>query len=322
MGTLAALRLIRLAVVCVVACPASHAQLPRFPERCSPGSSGAENWDGKIPGQVIIIDDVEFDGPIHLSEAAREKLVAQLKQHRRLADSKWIEEIEEVARGAWQDEGYFKAKARAKAQVLYADGEAQHVSLTIAVDEGLQYRLSDIQIREVSPESYVALLPKVGEARSPDPTARDPESFPQDQLRKLIPLRDGEIFDTGKIREGLDALRKLYASKGYIDFTAEPLTDIDDARQLISLVIELDEQKQFRIGKVEILGLNQMTETVLRSKVKSGDVFNDRILEDFYKENKSPLPADASLADDQIIRNVKEGTVDLIFDFRTCPTPD
>lgn len=313
MGMQVASRFFLRAVVCVVfSCPAIHAQIPHRLERCLPYPSFAEEIEeaNQEAGQkapkprVVIIEDAEFEGPIHLSEAGREKLIADLRQHRPPADSKWIEAVEEVGvRGAWQDEGYFRANGRVKARVLYADAEAQHVSLTIAVDEGLQYRLNDIRFREADP--------------------RDPELFPTAELRKLIPLNDGELFNVERIREGLDALRKFYGSKGYIDFTAEPLMDFDDVRQRVSLVLNLDEQKQFRVGKIEILGLDPKTEALLRSKLKPGDVFNFQIVEDFYKDNKTLLPPDASPADDEVVRkrNVIEGTVDLVFDFRTCPSP-
>jgi len=313
METRAASRFFELAVVFVfLACPAIHAQIPHRLERCLPYPTFAqeiENANQEANQQtpqprVVIIEDVEFDGLIHLSETGREKFVPELKQYRPPADSRWIEGIEEAGiRGAWQDEGYFTVLGRAKAQVLYADAEAQHVSLIITVDEGLQYRLESVQLRPVDPETATAL-------------------FPPAELRKAIPLRDGDLFDVSKIREGLDALRRLYSSEGYIDFTAMPVTDVDNEGQRISLIIELDEQKQFRVGKVEILGLAPKTESLLRSKLKPGDIFNSQILEDFYKNNKSALPEDTSPADKQLIRNVKQGTVDLVFDFRTCPQPE
>jgi hypothetical protein len=61
--------------------------------------------------------------------------------------------------------------------------------------------------------------------------------------------------------EGPGALRKLYATRGYIDFTPTALREIDDARARISLEMELDEQKQFHVGKVEVLGAEPAIET-------------------------------------------------------------
>jgi outer membrane protein assembly factor BamA len=48
-------------------------------------------------------------------------------------------------------------------------------------------------------------------------------------LRKLVPLEEGDIFNVTKIRESLDAMKKLYSSFEYINFAATPITDVDDA---------------------------------------------------------------------------------------------
>ena len=45
------------------------------------------------------------------------------------------------------------------------------------------------------------------------------------------------------------------------DFTPTALREIDDAHARISLEMELDEQTQFHVGKVEVLGAEPATET-------------------------------------------------------------
>ncbi len=87
-------------------------------------------------------------------------------------------------------------------------------------------------------------------------------------------------------------------------------------------MLDLDEQKQFRVGKVEILGLEPTTESILRSKLKPGDIFNYQVIDAFLKENKSALPPDASPKEIERHHDVQNGTVDLVFDFRTCPPPN
>jgi len=144
-------------------------------------------------------------------------------------------------------------------------------------------------------------------------------AFPPQELRKLVPLEDGEIFDVSKIRKGLDALRNFYASKGYIDFTPNPSTDIDTPRHRISLTFELDEQKQFLIEKVEIFGLKPALERDLRSKVKLREPMNWSLVIEFFRANKSVLPPEVSPANVRVDRDLKNGTVELLFDFRPCP---
>ncbi len=253
----------------------------------------------------IIVDDVKFDGPVHVSEAVRQQVVSDLKQHNfndsSDLESDWLGEIQAVGlRGVWQDQGYFKVEVTAKEEFIRNDSMGKHVRIIVHINEGPQFRLGDVQFR------------------SSDPS--EPLAFRPEELRRLIPVRERDIFSATKIREGLDALRELYGSHGYIDFVATPLTDIDDGRQRISLVMELDQQKQFRVASVEVFGLDVKMETLLKSKLKPGDVYNSQVVEDFLKQNASALPPDISPSDIELHRDVRRGTVDFRFNiFQGCP---
>ncbi len=310
-----ALSLIFVALIYALLCPpVTSAQVPKRLQRCLPYPTFADeiealNREMKLketesaqPEKVIVVDSVTFDGPISLAESEREKLVAELKQQEFDDDPKsaWIDEIAEVwVRGAWQDQGYFKVVDTVKADVVSADATREHVALTVHVDEGLQYFLGRLEFRSTDPD--------------------EPLIFPEAELRKRFALRDGDIFDADKVRQSLDSLLQLYGSEGYIDFSAEPTFDLNDADQRISLTLGLDQQKQFRIGKVEVQGLNSPTEAALRSKMKFGEVFHFDALKQFLEDNKSALPPDASLEDVSLEKNVKTGIVDMKFNFLTCP---
>jgi hypothetical protein len=97
------------------------------------------------------------------------------------------------------------------------------------------------------------------------------------------------------------------------------VTDIGDRDQRIALTIELDQQKQFRLGHIEVFGLDPKTEARLRSVVQPDDIFNNQIIQNFITENQSSLPPDASSADVEVHRNVKDGTADVRFNFQSCP---
>jgi hypothetical protein len=144
------------AAVLVCAVPAS-AQIPQRLHRCLPYPTLADEINdmhqevesktvaragaGK-PSLKVVIDDVKSDGPIHLDESIREQFVSHSKRSRFDTNAAWLQEIAEVSlRGAWQDEGFFKTIAAARAQITGNDSTAQHVLLIVHVDEGSQYRL-------------------------------------------------------------------------------------------------------------------------------------------------------------------------------------
>jgi len=200
-------------------------------------------------------------------------------------------------RRALRETGYFHANVAAEGQVKNGDAISQHVELSLHIEEGPRYHLDSIQFRSAS----TSLV------------------FPFEILRAQIALRDGAIFDVSKIREGLESLWRFYSAHGYIDCTPEPQTEIDEDSGSISLIIILDQQKQYRIGKVEVWGPDHAKEKLLQSKWKTGAIFSARRLDAFINDNKTILPADATREDAVVLRNVREGTVDLKFDFRVCP---
>src|SRR5271156_1117166 len=222
------------------------AQLPPELERCLPYPSYAQeirDMDEEVAAKMgvkasprIIIDDVKFDGPIHISDSDRQQLVSELKERSYRADYDWLSEVQEIGiKNVWRDRGYFKVEVSAKEELLRSDSAGEHVLVIVHVDEGAQYRLGSVRFRSSDPDV--------------------PLAFPPEELRKLIPMNEGDIFSAEKIREGLEALKLLYGSDGYIDFVAKPLIDIDDGTEhRISLVMELDQQKQFRLAKIEVFG--------------------------------------------------------------------
>ena len=331
-----------LGFIYALACaPRIRAQSPPNSARCSPPPVTSDDKNELIGKKVfpkVIVDDVVFDGPTSLPASIREQLVADLKGHAaRSSGSEWLEEWNEVAiRGAWMDEGFFKMTSSAKAQIISSDATEQHVSVTVHVDEGMQYRLKDIRFRK-SPDDW--LVQNDDNGASEDEIARNGKTslrkkvasddieqlgfgeptFPPEELRKRVPLVDGGLFSTNQIREGLDALKKLYGSYGYINFVTVPITEVDDHNGMISLILELDEGKQFRIRSVDVQGLDPQTRGALKWRLQPGDLFNYEFFKDFFTDNKNILPSGASPLNAELRKNEKSGTVDIRFVFPSCP---
>jgi outer membrane protein assembly factor BamA len=250
----------------------------------------------------VFIDTVNFVGGNSLPADVREQVFATVK----FGDvspgpfsKDWLSELADVRfRQSLQNAGYFKALVETQGEILESGPLMEHVSVTVRIDEGPRFRLDSIQFRPV--------------------TESEPLVFSQDELRKQINLADGSFFDVGKIRDGLESLARLYGRRGYIDFTAEPRTELDEKTGLISVVLALNLEKQYRIGKVEVWGPTPVVEKTLQAQWITGDIFNVGKLNDFFKNNAALLPADASRDDLKVDRHSSEGTVDLRFDFRVC----
>jgi len=300
-----------LGFVYVLACsPPIHGQSPLNSARCSSPLSLTSDDQAELIGKKVlpkvIVDSVVFDGQTSLPASSREQLVADLKEHAaQSAGSEWLEEWNEVAiRGAWMDEGFFKMTSTAKAQTISSDATEQHVAVTVHVNEGTQYRLKDIRFRK-SPDDWSS--------------GNEDLAFPPEVLRKRVPLYEGELFRANQIREGLDSLKKLYGSYGYINFVTVPITEVDDRNGMISLILELDEGKQYRIRSVEVQGLDPQMKGALKWRLQPGDLFNYELFKDFFTDNENVLPSGASPVNAELHKDEKNGTVDIRFVLPSCP---
>ena len=117
----------------------------------------------------------------------------------------------------------------------------------------------------------------------------------------------------------MEEITKLYAIKGYIDLVPEPVVQNDDGRGPIDLLMKVDEGKQYRVGKIEFLGLGKSSQNQLKPQLRPGEPFNKALVDELLHWNKSLLPTDASWQDVHLTRNTKEGVVDVRFDFYSCP---
>jgi outer membrane protein insertion porin family len=184
-------------------------------------------------------------------------------------DATKLEEDTERVRAEYQNRGYFKAGVSdPKTEIhdtghqgfhipLLQKGPGKAVDITMAIDEGDQYRLAKITFKNNKAISNTAAL------------------------RSLFPLKDGDIFSREKIAKGLEALRKAYGQYGYINYTGVPSTTFDDEKKLASLEIDIDEGKQFYVRRIEFVGNTTTRDKVIRRELslEEGGVYDSRLWE-------------------------------------------
>jgi len=222
---------------------------------------------------------------------------------------KLAEDLEVGIRGLYQDHGYFKVLVKDpiintedinRAGLpgpwpLVGRKHGKRTEIKIPIEEGEQYRMGKLEVRNVDPDKGLSLKVEV--------------------LKQIFLLKEGEIFAVDKVRKALEDYRKIYGEFGFIDFTAEPQTDIDDATKTINLTLAFDEQKQFYVRRIEFSGNTTTRDKVIRREIllDEGQLFNNRYWElsvlrlnqlDYFEKIK---PEHA-----EIKRNLKEGSVDIL----------
>ena len=219
------------------------------------------------------------------------------------------EDLEVGVRGLYQDNGYFRVVVAPNGPILEnkdivhrgvpVPGLRPHtgkaVNITIKIEEGEQYRMGTLKIVSSDPDKALSL--KV------------------EPLKALFPMKEGDILNVDKLRKALKNYTDAYGQYGFIDFTAEPDFDIDDAAKKINLTLRFDEQKQYYVHRINFSGNTTTRDKVIRREllIDEGQLFNKRywdisILRLNQLDYFDKIDADKAV---ELQKNTKDGTVDI-----------
>lgn len=254
----------------------------------STGAQASKPSTGEVKGPKIAVVSLTFENVTQLSTAQQQEIIADIES-RTYKGADWLEEVDERIRYAWQKQGYFKASAHSNAHQRNDDLQNQEFEVVTNVDEGKRFLLSDIQ------------------------WLGDTASFTREQLDATIPLHRMDAFEAEKVRTGLESLRKLFATHGYLDFAAIPDTAFNDDGT-IDFTIKLMPKEVYRVGTVNITGGTAGQRKRLQQKwpLRSGDAYNPYAIMNFIAKNPSMLPSYVSFADNVDATVSKENhTVDI-----------
>ena len=264
-------------------------------------------------GPKVKVGKIRFEGNKHVSSRYLRASMKNLKPigipHSiilenllsRTYDATKLSEDAERVRDAYQQKGYFKALVQdPKTNIhdtrgfhvpLIQKGGGKSVDITMPIEEGDRYRLKEVKF-------------------SGNKAITNTEA-----LRRLIPMKDDEIFNTELVRKGIKNLRDAYGALGYINFTPVPDTEIDDQHKLITVKFDLDEGRQFFVRRIEFQGNTTTRDKVIRRELalEEGQVYNSKLWEfSLLRLNQlgyfEPLKPEQ---DSETKQNNQEGTVDI-----------
>jgi outer membrane protein assembly factor BamA len=254
----------------------------------------------------VVIEEVELEGSL-LPKAAQEQLVTSLKECEWEEGSEWVADLEHIVVRAeqegWPDrenQGYAGFSVRAWWKPVWREPGLLHVRVTVNVNEGQPKRLEKIEFRWA--EEHLG-----------------PPLFDSNELRKLVPLKDCEIYSRDKYQAGLSAVAGVYKERGFIECTITSNLATNDEKQTVALVLEINQGQRYYWGNIRVIGLNPELETILRARLAKDSVVNPKLIADFYQKYKSLLPVGASPETVEGHRNEPLAILDLTFDFSTPP---
>src|SRR5215831_2020580 len=272
-------------------------------------------------GPKVKVGKIKFTGNHHFSDR---KLIRAMRHDRPYSiplyfwyipvltktydREKLSEDLEVGIRELYRSSGYFKVSvgdpilqnvdtthARLGIPLVIGRGHGKAVNITIPIEEGERFRMGTLKIVSSDPDKALSLK--------------------ADALKAAFPLKQGDIFSTEKVRKALETYGKIYGEYGFIDFTPEPDTEVDDASKIINLTLRFDEQKQYYVRRIDFRGNTTTRDKVIRRElmIDEGQLFNKRLWEmsilrlnqlDYFDKIEADKAA-------EIKRNTKAGTVDI-----------
>jgi outer membrane protein insertion porin family len=100
-------------------------------------------------------------------------------------------------------------------------------------------------------------------------------------LRPLIKIQEGEVYDATRIEKGIDVLTNAAGVKGYAFAEIHPRIARDRDRHVIDIVMKIEQGPRVYVEKINITGNNRTLDKVIRREMRlvEGDAFN-RVLVD------------------------------------------
>jgi outer membrane protein assembly factor BamA len=254
----------------------------------------------RSPQIKINIVSVEFRGDNSLSDEERSQFVESIQRSNFSVsatepDTHWANGVMKLANETLHAQGHVGDYTKVTPYLVSAEPAQRSYAVSIEIETGPPYRVRTLQVIEAT-------------------------AFTPAELLEQIHLRPGERFDEDKIWQGIESMKRLYGTKGYIDMTAGLTMGTDQLQPLLlDLSVEVVEGTQYRVGTVQILGLSARAQNLLKSILEPGEIFDRQSFTNLLNEQKGLLPVDASNNDITMRRNLDDGTLEIALDFRRCP---
>lgn len=88
--------------------------------------------------------------------------------------------------------------------------------ITIKIEENAQYRISEVKVT-------------------------GNKQFTADEVRRAAGMVPGQVYNETMLRQGFEKLKKMYASRGFVNSFADPVFDFDETKKVVSLSIDIHE---------------------------------------------------------------------------------
>lgn len=235
-------------------------------------------------GQRLNVSEVNFTGNRLLSSEELWKRINEAAIGVPFSEPLFRRILDAAVRPAYEDRGYVRvAFPNIETE---KDKDVEGLVVTVAVEEGEPYRLGEITYKGV-PQRETA------------------------ELNKLAAWTTGETVNFTEISVAVARIRKRFREDGYLRVTAPVEREIHDETRTVDLTVTIDAGPRYTMGKLEIKGLDILTEPYIRKlwRMNPGDTYRESYADEFlamiqaegYFDNLARTGAEADLRDNQTV---------------------
>jgi len=156
--------------------------------------------------------------------------------------------------------GYLKAQFADSQAKVVEDGPRTVVDVNFPVSPGIQYRVAQVHWTGAA-------------------------AVPVEKLQALVHLKKGEPANAVQLQSDLEAVQKLYGTKGYLTAAVRPRPALDDSAASVAYDLEVAEGDVFRMGDLLIDGIDAKAANELAAQwqIKKGNVYDDSYMKRFFQ---------------------------------------
>ena len=208
-------------------------------------------------GRRISLDQIVVEGAQGLTPAQvkaamdtkeREYIVLRGTVQRQRLD----EDVDRIIQ-LYNDHGYVQARVeKSDTEVDRANAKA---TIRVVVVEGPQFKVGGVDVTGNS-------------------------VLPQEEIRKRVQLKTGDVFARSKLRDSVTGITELYSAVGRASADVSPITMQDLPNRVVNLVFEIVEGPETYVERINISGNTRSEEKILRREIPmaEGDLFTSQKL--------------------------------------------
>ncbi len=214
-------------------------------------------------GPKVNIGEIVFEGNKVFTSSKLRKQMKDTKQRNLITwimrkddfeKEKFDKDMENVQE-LYYNNGYINARIdEPKIDLYEASGmlgkKKKRMRITIPVDEGNQFRTGDITFTGNTVLDSAALQ------------------------QNFKGLQKGEVFNRSLLKVGVEDAQSMYGDEGYIYASLGPVFDVNKEQDVVNLKIQVEENGQFYVNRIEFTGNNYTRDKVIRRELllQEGDL--------------------------------------------------